>query len=498
MRAEGSRRPVSVTTRSGEVVGRTSNGVNRFLGVPYAAPPFGPNRFRPAQPHDRWDRAHDATVMGPTAPQSLYDPRLEQLIPTRIIPGDEILNLNIWAPSTAPPGGAPVLLWIHGGSLTHGSNALEMYDGTRFARSGVVFVAINYRLGIEGFSVLDDALTNLGLMDQAAALTWIVEEISSFGGDPTQITVMGQSAGGAAVAALVSSPETRGLMRRAIIQSGPLVAMPTESVRETTDLIAHKIGIMPTREAFSRISPNALLAAQTRVVGDESPMTGGPSFQIALDGRMVPEIPWEAVRGGVADGIDLLIGVTTDERRLWISPGDPLVTMNKRQLGEASTALGLSPELITAYQVSFPESQPGEILGGVLADLSLRGPMIDLAEARARRGSLTYVYEFAWPSPVMELGAAHSVDLPFVFHTLDQGRTLVGDSAPSHLATVMNDEWVEFAKVGSVSWSSWQQARSIKTFDGGTNSVVDDPQPDRYRELAVATERRRRTLTSAS
>ncbi|WP_251048983.1 carboxylesterase family protein, partial [Microbacterium sp. ISL-103] len=183
-----------VTVSTGVVRGETVDGVHRFLGIPYAAAPFGPNRFREPQPASPWHEPREATAFGPTAPQLPYSGAIGELLGSVEIPGDEILSVNVWAPQDASD--APVVLWIHGGALERGTAALPLYDGAGFAHAGIVFASINYRLGSEGFSVLDDAPRNLGLQDAAAGLAWVHREIRSFGGDPAQIPPMGEPPGG--------------------------------------------------------------------------------------------------------------------------------------------------------------------------------------------------------------------------------------------------------------------------------------------------------------
>jgi para-nitrobenzyl esterase len=214
---------VDVRVSGGAVRGDGDGNVTRFLGIPYAAAPFGVNRMRPPQPVEPWDGVRDATIHGPTAPKGDYPPQYQPLLPERTIPGPECLNLNVWSPTAAVGVGAlPVLVWIHGGSFMNGSGANLEYDGTAFARDGVVCVTLNYRLGAEGFLYVDgDADTaNLGLQDQVAALRWVQANIAAFGGDPARVTVAGESAGAMSVTTLLAMPSARGLFAQAITQSG--------------------------------------------------------------------------------------------------------------------------------------------------------------------------------------------------------------------------------------------------------------------------------------
>ncbi len=183
-----------VRTRQGAVHGSAANGVAAFKGVPYAAPPIGPNRFQPPRPAESWDGVREALSYGPTAPKAPYVPPYDVLIPEIDIPGEDYLNLNIWSPDLGQAR-LPVMVWIHGGAFANGSGSVPAYDGTRFARDGVVCVTFNYRLGADGFLFLGDGIANLGLLDQIAALTWVQENIAAFGGDPTNVTIFGESSG---------------------------------------------------------------------------------------------------------------------------------------------------------------------------------------------------------------------------------------------------------------------------------------------------------------
>ena len=209
-----------VKTRYGEVRGSVADGVNTFKGIPYAAPPFGANRLRPPQPVAPWSGVRDALTYGPKSPQLPYPPPIDVLLPELAVPGEDCLNLNIWSRDLGSAG-QPVMVWIPGGMFEyHGTGASPWYDGSRFARDGIVCVTINYRVGAEGFLYLGDGNANLGLLDQVAALEWVQENIAAFGGDPGNVTIFGESAGAMSVGTLLSMPRAEGLFRRAIAQSG--------------------------------------------------------------------------------------------------------------------------------------------------------------------------------------------------------------------------------------------------------------------------------------
>jgi len=204
-----------VQTHRGRVRGRRGEGVTAFKGVPYAAPPFGANRLRPPRPAEPWDGVRDALAFGPKSPQVSYPPGIAEALAELVGSGEDCLTLNIWTPGPGPAR-RPVMVWIPGGMFEfHATGASAFYDGSRFARDGVVCVTINYRVGAEGFLYLGDGLANLGLLDQIAALQWVQENIAAFGGDPDTVTIFGESAGAMSVATLLSMPRAAGLFRRA-------------------------------------------------------------------------------------------------------------------------------------------------------------------------------------------------------------------------------------------------------------------------------------------
>lgn len=477
--AEATTAPL-LTISTGAVRGVANGGIDRFLGIPYAAAPVGELRFALPAPAASWADVREATTHGATAPQNPYSGALARILPTAIIEGEDFLNLNVFTPAGRGNELLPVIVWFHGGSLQHGSNALAGYDGGPFARDGVVFVAPNYRLGVEGFSVLEGAPLNLGLADQMAALRWVQAEISRFGGDPGRVTVMGQSAGGNTVAALLAHPDAPSLFSQAIIQSGPLVAQPPKSAGKITRAIAKDLGVPATREAFVAISATELLAAQARVTAGSTPLTGGAGHALAIASPLIPVNPQDAMKSGAGAGIPLLIGTTTDEARLWLVPTGLVMKLKWLHLAVARRKVGISAAAVKLFKRNHPDSITGEILGQLATDKLLRVPANQLADARLARNATTYMYEFSWPSSVEYLRAAHAVELGFVFDQLTSPDSirLAGAEAPQDLATRMHRAWVDFASSGDPGWQPWTAQRPVKTFDGDTNPVVFAPRED--------------------
>ncbi|MGN7859157.1 carboxylesterase/lipase family protein [Microbacterium sp. 22303] len=454
---------------SGDLLGRRDVGIDRYLGVPYAAPPFGELHFRTPQPMEPWSAPRDAETFGPTAPQLPYAGATAEILGSVRIDGDDILTANVWAPADAYS--APVVLWIHGGALERGTAALSMYDGTAFARDGVVFVSVGYRLGSEGFSVLEGAPRNLGLQDVAAALHWVRDEIAAFGGDPNRITLMGESAGGALVAALLSRPDTRALVRGAIVQSGPLEAQTPERGGRVTQQLAKRLGVAATREAFTSLTPDALLEARRAQSAGSSPLGGAPGFQLVLDPDSLPRSPHEAL----ADvDVPLLIGTNTDEYRLWFPP-EALAAIRPSKLLLARLALRIPAAAARAVRADHPGGSTGEVFGQLATDLLLRAPAARVARARTAQ---TFVYEFSWPSPVRDLRAAHALEIGFVFDRLrdPESAKIAGTAPPQALASAMHDAWVRFIRDGDPGWPAFDMQRTAALFDGASEGPAIGPQ----------------------
>lgn len=456
-------------TAQGAVRGSLStDGVASFLGVPYAAPPFGPRRFRAPAPPEPWSGVRDATAYGPTPPHAPYAPPFDALVPDDTIPGEDCLNLNIWTPAPEPGAGLPVMVWLHGGAFTNGAGSASAYDGSTFARDGVVCVTLNYRLGADGFLHLPGVPDNRGLLDQVAALSWIRTHIAAFGGDPDHVTVFGESAGAMSIGALLSTGRARGLFRRAILQSGAChhFLRPTSAALIASRLAA-KLGIEPTSHAFAAVALPDLLTAQAELRAEV-----GARPDPALWGEAVLNMmPFEPVTAdlvlpGPDCGVDLLIGSNLEEYLFFLVPTQRLDTVCESRLRAGTAAYGLDPDqALPLYRAARPGATAGELLAAVATDWFYRIPAIRLAESVP--GS--YLYEFAWRSPQFgaRLGACHTLELGFVFDRLQDPSyaPMVGDHPPQALADAMHQAWVSFAKTGDPGWPPYDPTtRTTKVF----------------------------------
>lgn len=483
---------IVVKTCQGEVRGSVADGVNTFKGIPYAAPPFGANRFRPPQPAEPWSGVRDALTYGPEAPQLRPDPQVEALTPDPAVPGEDCLNLNIWSPELGPAG-LPVMVWIPGGMFEVGSGA--SYNGSRFARDGIVCVTINYRVGVDGFLYLGDGNANLGLLDQVAALQWVQENIAAFGGDPGNVTIFGESAGAMSVGTLLSMPRANGLFRRAIAQSGAAhQVLPAAAAQRVGRYLAEKLGVEATREAIAAVPIDRLLQAQAELKADlfahPDPERWGSEvvastspWQPVVDGEVIPARPIDRIVAGDGAGVDVMVGTNTDEWRLFLVANGAIGHITDEVLVRAVEAYGLPVEATLAtYRAVYPGASAGDLLAAIQTDWWCRIPAIRLADAHAKSTSATYMYEFAWPSPELNglLGACHALEIAFVFDTLDKEfkpmvGPLLGTNPPQQLADTMHAAWVAFATNGDCGWPKYDLgSRATMRFDT-TSEVMYDP-----------------------
>jgi para-nitrobenzyl esterase len=483
----------TVTTRYGIVSGESTEGVTRFLGIPYAASPTGPLRFRAPEPPAAWPGVRACTEFGPTPPKPDYQAPFDVLLPETNIPGDDWLTLNVWTPD--PAGRVPVMVWIHGGAFANGNSAVRLYDGHAFARDGVVFVSINYRLGVDGFALLPDAPPNRGLLDQVAALEWVRDNIAAFGGDPANVTIFGESAGAMSVTTLLGMPRARGLFGKVIAQSGAaqVGAEPADAELVTGELSAI-LGVEASAASLANLDLGKLVEAQAAVrdamAADPNPARWGASvaatamaFIPVIDGDLLPVHPLAAVAAGQGSDVALLTGTNAEEFRLFFVPTGMAAMMTPEALPVVLGALGISQQTAAVYQANRPGASAGDVVCALVTDRFFRNPTFTAVDARLAAGgsAATYLYEFSWPSPVQGIGAAHAVEIPFVFDNLatPDAEAVLGAAPPADLAADMHAAWIRFASTGDPGWPAVDASYPVMTFGGpGGSAVVRDPRAD--------------------
>ncbi|MGV9858520.1 carboxylesterase/lipase family protein [Gordonia sp. NPDC003425] len=463
-----------VLVAGGRVAGRIVDGVASYLGIPYAAPPVGEAAFAAPAPPPAWDGVRPATDYGPTAPQIPYPAPIAALLDNVIELGDDYLNLNVWTPDPAARG-LPVMVWIHGGAFTRGSNRVPIYAGNTFARDGVVCVGINYRLGTAGFASIDGAPENRGVLDQLAALRWVADHIAAFGGDPDNVTVFGESAGAMSIATLLASPLSTGLFHRVIMQSGNgLAASDPADARNVTARMAEILGVDATAADFGGVPGETLLSAQSQVALEmmlnPDPRRWGVSVATrglgimsqfpVVDGEVLPSLPSEAIAAGAGAHIPLLAGWNADEFRFFLaaSGGADAVTEEA-----AAGLLGRTPAASEFLRSRLDSgATPGDVVSEALTARVFSAPTRAIAQSRPERS--TYLYEFGYRSPQADIRAGHAVEIPFVFDHLADAHGLTGPHPPQRIADEMHGAWIRFATVGDPGWPAHLPTGEIRQF----------------------------------
>lgn len=483
----------------GLLVGRHRRKVQLFAGIPYAKPPTGALRFRAPEPPEAWEGPRDARRFGPAAPQ-LPGEGLTNSLPIRW--DEDCLTLNVVTPNCRPAdeegSGRPVYVWIHGGAYKHGQGSTPWYDGTSFAERGdIVVVTINYRLGALGFcdlgSHLGEDFVSCGIngtLDQVAALRWVRENIAAFGGDPNRITIGGESAGAFSVSNLLAMPSTKGLFQQAIAQSGALhhTFDPSDGKVIAGEFL-ESLGD-PSADELMALSVEELLEAQERVSEDRGQSTGRSQepFYPVWGHELLPRDPRDLVADGHGCEVPLLTGTNEDELSLWgvsSMDADDLSDLVNRATDEPAAMLAI-------YRERLADEDPGWLACAIGSDRVFGIPAVRHAEYRHTHGADTWMYRFSWDSRAFDgmFGAAHALEIPFTFNTIDRSGVEVflgpGDP-PTAVAEVIHDAWIAFIQEGDPSTASlgdWPrytpEKRTLMNFDEHS-SLLHDPRPEERR-----------------
>lgn len=454
-----------------------------FLGIPFAQAPVGDLRFAAPLPPEPWDGVRDALEYGATAQRG--DKGIT-LIPEPSIPGESTLNVNVFTPRPGDRAALlPVLVYIHGGGYLAGSPASPWYDGRAFNRDGVVTVSVSYRLGFDGFGHIQGAPSNRGVRDWIAALEWVRDNITSFGGDPARVTIAGQSAGGGAVLTLLGMPAAQHLFHAVWALSGALGDVASERARTLAVRLADLAGVEPTRAGFASVPEDRLLELQEKAAsGDGSPLAGitalieeGLPWGPMIDGDLIPRRTIDALRGGIGSDKPLVLGATDDEFTMVMDQAKGKLRLIPAGLALARFGLkGAARRAYLADNAATRKKGTGAIIGHFMTDKMFRTAVVTIASARGAAGpdAGTWVYRFSWASPTRGW-ALHCLDVPFWFDCLDaDGVTAItGDEPPRALAAAVHGAATALIRDGAPGWTRWAADVQTTRVFGGDPSTPD-------------------------
>jgi para-nitrobenzyl esterase len=496
--AAGAQAAPVAQTSSGKIRGYNDGPVKVFKGVPYGAPTGGANRWLPAKPPVPWSGIRDATQPGGMSPQNFGAPMAEETAMIQKGPmTEDCLNLNVFTPAVGPKSGKrPVMVWFHGGGFAGGSGNATSYDGRNLAeKHGVVLVSVTHRLNVFGFLYLGDLFGadyadsgNVGVLDLVAALNWVKNNISNFGGDPDNVTIFGQSGGGAKVSALMAMPAAKGLFKQAIAESGALVrATPRDKAAESAKRLIDALGVKTISELRS-VPQDKLIATMNELHFQSAPV---------VDGRVLPAHPFDPSAPAMSRDVPFMVGTVETEATFFPNtPLDPIDAAKFHDLVKNSTQ---APDADVDHLISvFRHANPGKddtyLYQLLLSQTTFQERSIEIAERKADQGGApVYVYYFTKHTPVHggKLRAPHTLEIPYAFDSLAKSEPIIGPVTAEQqaLADKVSSAWVSFARTGNPNnpkipnWAAFDtKTRNIMIIDDQFKAVSD---PLRETRLAI-------------
>ena len=501
----------TVKTRSGSVRGLLKDGVQQFWCVPYGAPTGGANRFMPPQKPASWSGVKDLfeiTFGAPLAPGAEEPSPVVTALNRKGPESEDCLSVNVFTPGLDNRA-RPVMVWMHGGGFTAGSGNYLLYDGTNLAKKeDVVVVSVNHRLNLFGFLHLADlggekwaGATNAGIQDLVAALAWVHDNIEAFGGDPSRVTIFGQSGGGGKTTTVMAMPSAKGLFHRAIAQSGSAFRGQTASdATDGAERYLAKLGLKRDQldklhELDTKTLQNAYYA-EPRI----ERLANGP----VIDGKILPRHQWDPTAPSYSANVPLIAGSVETENG-WVGPPPfelsdaEMLERFTKQLAGNDAAQG--EKLLGLYKRTHPDLRNQMLWLAAESDDTRRWNAQELCRLKQeQRTAASYLYYFDWFSPVHNnrMGAYHTLDIPFVFYNMDIGASMTGSAQSRYaLGHVMSAAWAAFARTGDPNhadmpkWPVFDVATYPTMVFGERVHVANDPNRDE--RLALAELRRKRS-----
>jgi len=496
---------VVADTSMGKIRGVVVDGVKIFKGIPYGAPTDGKNRFMPPVKPMAWTGTRDALAFGPTAPQTA-DNSGTTAAGSPAQKSEDCLVLNVFTPGLNDGRKRPVMVWLHGGGFASGSGSGRILDGTSLAHThDVVVVTLNHRLNVFGYTYLGDAMgaefaqsAAVGLLDIVAALQWVRDNISGFGGDPNLVTIFGQSGGGRKVATLMSMPAANGLFHRAIIESGAVLRLTThEDAAKQTDLLLAELGLKAGQIRELQSVPMATLlaadaAVQKKITQRDPGMVANTPM---VDGKVIPAHPWDPKGPALSANIPLLIGYAHTEETLYDRPTPEKLALDEAGLKErASKRLGQDPaRVIEAFRKANPTATPWDLWILIATDHPRGTYSRELAKRKAdQHGAPVFAYRYDWETPEGggHMRSPHTIEIQFVFNNIKIAGPLISKMPEAYaLAEKTSAAWVAFARAGDPNtsklpkWPAFSAAsRDTMLFNNECRVVAD---PDRGSRLVM-------------